>query len=326
MPRSPPSFGRGPVLEVGTHRLVFGAGRLDRAGQADAEAAVAAALEGGVRHLDVAPAYGDGACETRLGHALRGVHRARYSLTTKVGRLAGAGGGPVFDYGAEAVRRCLHDSLARLGVDHVDGLILHDLSARWHGDVLEARIAEALDGAWPAMEALRAEGVVRVLGLGVNDIAVSERFLRQVPLDFLMLAGRTTLLDRSAITSGVIALAEARGVPVIAAAPFNSGILAKGSAHPAATFFSQPIPDPIRRAARDIEAVCADWQVPLTAAALQFGLRHPGVHAIAAGFETATQVEAAFAALAVEIPDAFWQALPADAGRAEARAGLKAKA
>jgi aryl-alcohol dehydrogenase-like predicted oxidoreductase len=226
-------------------------------------------------------------------------------LSTKVGRLLVAGepsplfrGAPptaaVFDFSAEGVRRSLTESLERLGLDRVDLALIHDPD-----DHLEQALAEA----YPALAALRAEGVVRRIGVGMNQWQALARFVRETEVDCVLVAGRYTLLDRSA-GDELLPLCATRGCTVFAAGVFNSGLLAGGT-----TFDYAPASNELVARARELAATCARWGVPLKAAALQFPLRHPAVESVLVGCRTAAEVDEDLALLRVPIPAALWDEL-----------------
>ncbi|MEJ3747247.1 aldo/keto reductase [Actinomycetes bacterium KLBMP 9797] len=262
----------------------------------DAISTVEAAWAGGIRYFDTAPFYGAGLAERRLGRALRGRPRGDYVLSTKVGRLVrpGPGAGPsvflgpptdhcVWDFSADGVRRSLDDSLGRLGVDRVDVVFIHDPYD--HGEA-------ALDEAYPALAALRAEGVVSAIGVGMGDAAMLARFVAETDLDVVMIAGRYTLLDDVAGAELLPRCLE-RGVSAICVSLFD-GLLA-GGVHTG--------PRHSGRAER-VLAACRERGVPVAAAAMRFPLTHPAVAGIAIGCHTADQVRANLAA--------FHQPLPPD--------------
>lgn len=292
--------------------LSFGASRIVDATQEGASATVHAALAAGMDHVDTAPFYGLGESERRTGRALAGTS-APFTLSTKVGRLIRVGEDgaprPIFDYTYDGAQRSLEESLGRLDRDRVDMAILHDVSRRWHGDRTDAVFDEAIRGTYRALERWRAEGVVKAIGIGVNDCATCLRALREANFDFLMLAGRTTLLDQEGFDQVLPECAE-RGVGVIAAAPFNSGILAIG-ARPGATYFSQQPTAEVLERTRRIEAVCALHEVPLRAAALQLSLRHPVVSTVLAGYRSVVEVRDNLALVGRLIPEVFWNDLRA---------------
>jgi len=298
---------------------------------AEAFAVVEAAWAAGLRYFDTAPHYGFGLSEKRLGAALAVLDPAGEAIvSTKVGRRLDPAPMPdltalrqgfvspepfesVFDYGYDAVMRSHETSLKRLRRGSVDILLAHDIGSYAHGDAHAARLREFLGGGLRAMRELRDVGAVKAIGLGVNETAVCEEVLGHCDLDVILLAGRYTLLEQSPLAS-LFPLCASRGVRVIAGAPFNSGILARGvrNAPPAPYEYGAPPAAVIDRVGR-IEDLCAQFGVPLAAAALQFPLRHPVVEAVVPGMATVAEVEAALAWIAHPLPDALWSAL-ADAG------------
>ncbi len=272
----------------------------------------------GLRYFDVAPLYGVGLAEHRLGACLRRVDRRSVVLSTKVGRLldaqpggpaAGASGGAYpfsfhYDYSYDATLRSLEYSLQRLGTNAIDIVLIHDVNRRWQGDMLEQRYAEAMNGAYRALHELRAAGSIKAIGVGVNDWGVLERFAADGDFDCFMLAGRYTLVDHTSLDTFMPEMAR-RGIGVLMAAPFNSGILATG-ARPGATYFYQPAePDIAARVAR-IEAVCARHGVAIAAAALQFPLAHPAVASVVTGMGNPHEAAQNLAHCRSVIPAAFW--------------------
>jgi D-threo-aldose 1-dehydrogenase len=273
----------------------------------------------GLRYFDTSPWYGRGLSEHRLGAFLRHRPREACVVSTKVGRLltplpAGADKPATtlpfagrFDYSYDATLRSVEDSLQRLGLARVDLLILHDLSPRWHGADLAQRYAEAMGGAHRALVALREQGLVRAIGVGVNDVTVCERCLADGDFDFFMLAGRLTLLDHAG-AAGLLEACVARGVGVLAAAPYNSGILATGATASARYFYQTAPPDIVERT-RALQAHCEAHGVPLGAAALQFALDHPAVVGVVPSYATPQQLAQACDWLATPIPSALWDTL-----------------
>jgi len=292
--------------------LAFGASGLGKTTLEAAIETVHAALAGGIDHIDTAPFYGLGESERRLRPALAQA-TLPFTLSTKVGRLLRPGSDgqtqPVFDYSYGGAEQSLDGSCVRLGRDRVDLAILHDVSRRFHGERTDAVFDEAMAGAYRAMDDWRRAGTVKAIGIGVNDCATCLRALREADFDFLLLAGRLTLLDYEGFAE-VLPEAQARGVGVIAAAPFNSGILAVG-ARPDATFFYQPASPAILARTRKIEAICARHSVPLPAAALQFPLLQPAVSCVLAGYRSVEEVRQNVAHAQRAIPAAFWEDLRA---------------
>ena len=286
----------------------------------DARAAVDAAWDGGIRTFDTAPHYGLGLSERRLGAALRHRPRDEYVISTKVGRLLHPARPPYgrdtegftvpadhvreFDFSADGMRRSLEASLTRLGMDRVDIALIHDPDD--HGE-------QALREAYPALEKLREQGCVRVIGAGMNQAAMLTRFVIETDVDVVLVAGRYTLLDKSAADTLLPAALE-RGVAVIAAGVFNSGLLA--SPGPGTTYDYQAAPDALVARAEHLERVCAGYGVPLRAAAARFPLTHPAVASVLIGARSAAEVTDALGLREVDIPAELWADLGAGGGQA----------
>lgn len=311
------------TVEVSTLGLGCGpiGGLFGRVDEAVASATVAAALDAGISYFDTAPLYGHGLSEHRLGTGLRPA-RNRAVISTKVGRLlrpAGPGGpvsgmfrealpfDVVYDYSRDGILRSLEDSLQRLGTDRVDILYVHDVSRRWLGDAVEVRFRELMDGGYPALAELRAAGVVGAIGAGMNDTDMLTRLAAAADFDVFMLAGRYTLLDQSGLDTLFPACA-ARAISIVAAGPFNSGILATGARAGAKFFYADAPAEVLDRTLR-IETVCADHGVPLATAALQFALRHPVVASVATGMVSPDEVARNVAAFTAPVPPALWSDL-----------------
>jgi D-threo-aldose 1-dehydrogenase len=297
----------------------------------DARAAVDAAWAGGIRTFDTAPHYGLGLSERRLGDALRDRPRDEYVICTKVGRLldpapggmAGgesAGGrvpgGPAdgdtegfavtaryvrrFDFSADGVTRSLEASLARLGLDRVDIALIHDP---------DDHAEQAFREAYPALEKLRAAGVVRAIGAGMNQAELLTRFVTDTDVDVVLVAGRYTLLDQSAVAE-LLPAALRRGVSVIAGGVFNSGVLAAPGA--GATYDYQVAPAALLERAGRLEETCARFGVPLRAAAARFPLTHPAVASVLIGARNAGEIADALRLRTLDIPAVLWESLAAN--------------
>jgi D-threo-aldose 1-dehydrogenase len=290
----------------------------------DAIATVRHAWSLGVRYFDTAPLYGYGASERRFGKALADQPRDGFVLSTKVGRLVrdvaailpGADidrqmldgredayyvfRDPVrivFDYSADGVRRSLVESLERLGLDRIDIALIHDPDDHWR---------EAIEGAWPALDRLRAEGVIRAVGAGMNQSAMLTRFVRETSIDVVLVAGRYTLLDQGALDDLLPACLE-RGVGVLVGGVMNSGVLA--DPRPGATFNYGPAAPEIVDRARRIGEVCERHGVPLRAAAMQFPMAHPAVVSLVAGVRSVAHLDEYPALLGYPIPADLWSEL-----------------
>jgi D-threo-aldose 1-dehydrogenase len=292
---------------------------------ADAFATVTAAWRGGMRYFDTAPHYGFGLSEQRLGAALADLDPAGEAIvSTKVGRLLdpvasparerhgfvdGAPFEPRFDYGRDAVLRSMDHSLQRLRRDRINLLLAHDLGSLTHGEDADAHMRSFLDGGYAAMRELKEQGAIDAIGIGVNETAVCEFLLARIDLDFILLAGRYTLLDRSA-AERVFPLCLEKGVRVIAGGPYNSGILAAPLAAQANPHYDYEAPstDVWQRAAA-IEQLCLSQGVQLPVAALQFPLRHPAVASVVVGLSSPGEVEDALERIDAEVPAMLWSAL-----------------
>ena len=301
---------------------------------ADSEAGgiVAAALADDCRVFDTAPHYGNGLSEHRIGQALRGVDRAAFMLSSKVGRLLEPdAGAPVdqngyvqvlpfrqhWDYSAAGVRRSVQDSLQRLGLARLDVAYVHDCDAQTHGERYPAVLHQVVHEALPELRRMQAEGLVGAIGLGVNDVQVCLDLLAQADLDCLLLAGRYSLLDHSALPA-LLPLCVQRGVQIALGGVFNSGILATGVRAGLARgdvprFNYAPAARKWMERTAAIEALCAQFHVPLRAAALQFPLAHPAIRVVVLGAQQVAHWSDAGAMLRTPIPGGFWQALQAQA-------------
>ncbi|MEV5506676.1 aldo/keto reductase [Streptomyces orinoci] len=298
-------------------RLGFGAATIGNLYRAVTEEAAAEALDAawqlGVRYFDTAPHYGLGLSERRLGSALAGRPRHEFVVSTKVGRRLDPRDAPVndleeggyavesclrrvWDFSADGVRRTLDDSLSRLGLDHVDVVYIHDP---------DDHVEEALSGAYPALAALRDQGVIRAIGIGMNQWEVPARFVAETDIDVVMLAGRYTLHEQPALEELLPRCVE-RGVRVVAAAVFNTGLLSATEIGDDARYnFTSAPRGPILRARRLAE-VCRRHDVALPHAALQFPLAHPAVEAVVVGARSAQHIADDAGWLATPIPDALW--------------------
>jgi D-threo-aldose 1-dehydrogenase len=293
------------VLGVGSTAL---AGMFDPVPEPEALATLRAAADGGLRYFDTAPQYGHGLGEQRVGRALRELGRDRFIVSTKVGKLLRPGR-IEFDYSHAGALRSVDQSLERLGLERIDMLFIHDVNRKYHGEAVEQRYREAMAGAIPALAGLRRAGTVKAIGVALNELDICARFVREAELDAVMLPARYTLLDQSAAAE-LLPLCEARGVAVLVAAPFDSGILATG-AEAGARYNYAPAPPAIVERTRLIESVCRRHGVALAAAALQFPLAHPAVAGVVAGMRSPREVEANLALMRADIPEAFWADLKA---------------
>ncbi len=310
-------------------RMGFGGAPLGnlyrKVAEEDAQAALQAAYDGGLRYFDTAPQYGLGISERRFGEALRRFGRDGVTLSTKVGRLledcapdevtpAAFVDVPqkriVYDYTYDGVMRSHEASLERLGVDAVDILLVHDVDVFTHGsrEASDAKVRELFDGGgYRALEDLRAAGRVKAIGAGVNEWQVCETLLGLGDFDCFLLAGRYTLLEQEALES-FLPLCVKRDVGIILGGPYNSGILATGAVA-GARYNYEPAPPDILERVRRIEDICTAHGVRLIEAALQFVMGHPAVRTVIPGAVSAAEVEANLALFSRHIPEAMWNDL-----------------
>jgi D-threo-aldose 1-dehydrogenase len=271
----------------------------------------------GIRYVDTAPLYGHGLAERRIGAALREEPRTDLVISSKVGRLLRADAprdesqyvdgepfytdvpatGPVWDFSYDGVRTSLEESLDRLGLDSVDILHLHDPDDHYE---------EASTTAYAALRDLRSEGTVKAIGAGMNRTTVLTTLVENCDLDLVLLAGRYTLLDQSAM-SDLLPACHRHGTKVVAGGVFNSGILLEPS--PRARYDYVPAPAEIVEKAQRIKAVCDRHTVPLAAAAIQFPFAHPQVASVLIGARSVDELAMDLNLLQVTIPDTLWHDL-----------------
>lgn len=280
------------------------------------------ALNAGISYVDTAPHYGQGLSERRVGQAL--INRPGLTLSTKVGRVLtpvtpapppgterhgfidGDPFEPHFDYSYDGVMKSFEDSLHRLGRDRVDILLAHDLGTVTHGDNAGNHMKAFQDGGLRAMHDLKAQGLVKAIGLGVNEWQVCEDVLANADLDAILLAGRYTLLEQGALDS-FLPMCERRGISVIIGGPFNSGILVDGTHYDYGR-----IPADVCSQVTALKKVCMAHDVPLAAAALQFPLAHPAVACVIPGMADVLQVKSNLALFQHVIPSGLWADLKAE--------------
>ena len=290
----------------------------------DAVAMVEHAWSIGIRYFDVAPLYGYGSAERAVGAALAGRPRDEYVVSTKVGRLVRAAGEGdreddydqqaqgdrqdafyadtggrrmVFDFSREGVLRSVEASLARLGLDRIDILFIHDPDRHWQA---------ALEGAYPALEELRAAGTVGAIGAGMNQSAMLSRFADETDMDVFLLASRYTLLDQDALPE-LLPRCLARGIAVEVGGVMNTGVLV--DPQPTSHFDYRPASDEVIARARRIGEVCDRHGVSRRAAAIQFPLAHPAVTGLITGVRTPAHLDDYPVSMRLPIPAALWHEL-----------------
>jgi D-threo-aldose 1-dehydrogenase len=288
---------------------------------AQAENALRAYWDHDGRYVDTSPFYGYGRSEMRVG-AFAGEHPG-IAISTKIGRVlrpltsdddtsqlrkGGLPFWPSFDYSYDGAMRSLEQSCLRTGLIRFDIVLIHDLDVGYHGKEFERLFDSCMNGAYRALRELRDAGDIKAIGVGVNETAVAKAFIEAGAFDCVMLAGRYTLLNHD---DGVVSLFDScvrSNVGILAAGVFNSGILATGATE-AASYDYRPAPPERRARVAEIEAVCAQFGVPLPAAAIQFVQAHPAVASVVLGSMSADEVRQNVAHSRHAIPQAFWQSL-----------------
>jgi D-threo-aldose 1-dehydrogenase len=267
--------------------------------QAHWDELVTRVLAGPNPFIDTAALYGAGLSETRLGAALRGVPREHYRLASKAGWDTRSGT-PRNDFSRDFIRRSVEASLQRLGLDYLDIVHVHDP---------DCCPRQALDEAFPALYALRDQGVIGAVGAGMNQWPMLANFAREADVDCFLLAGRYTLLEQSALP--LLDLCAEKGIALFLGGVYNSGVLATGPVPGARYNYAPAAPDVLERARR-LEAACARHGVALPAAALQFALAHPAVRTLVIGCNTPAEFASALAGVDAPIPAALWAELRAE--------------
>lgn len=285
-----------------------------------------AAHASGLRYYDTAPLYGHGLSELRLGSGLRRFSDPSTTVSTKVGwRLKPTFGGPADaglfrdvtafsrfnDYSYDGTMRSFEDSLSRLGAQRVDILLIHDVDRRNQGDRLPEVFRAAMAGAYKALLSLREQGLIKAIGCGLNEWEACQQFAEAGDFDCFLLAGRYTLLEQDSIKH-FLPLCERRGIGIVLGGPYNSGILASGAVK-GAWFDYAPATEAVLSKVADIEAVCARYNVPLKAAALQFPLHHPCVASVIPGAHSPAELGENLRMLRTPIPADLWRDLKSKA-------------
>jgi len=299
-----------PLMGIGT--ATFG-GMYTPIQVRDAEMVVDEAIKLDIPYFDTAPHYGKGVSETRLGSALKKYPRDSYVISTKVGRIlvpaldaddsdfkdADSSVERIFDFSASGAERSLKDSLERLGKDFVEIVFIHDPD-----DYPDQAIAEA----YPALAKMREQGIIKNIGVGMNQPEIPTRFVKETDIDIVLIAGRYTLLDQSAQRE-LIPAALSRGVHVVAAGVFNSGILANPVA--GAHYDYAPASPQILARAQAIAAFLKERDIAIERAALQFPLRNPGIKSLLVGCRSAEEVRKNTEFFNDPVPESIWEELEA---------------
>lgn len=289
-----------------------------------------AAWDAGVRYFDTAPFYGYTRSEHRLGIQLADRERDSFVLSTKVGRLlqpdASVAPGdddwatpypfrPHFDYSYGGIMRSFADSLQRLGQARIDILYIHDIGRATHGDAhLEHWQQLTTGGGFRALGELRANGVIKAVGLGVNEWEVIHDSLQEFDLDIAMLANRYTLLEQHSLT--LLDECQECGTAIVSAGVFNSGVLVGKN-----KFDYAAVPPDVVARVKALQATCAEFSVALPAAAIQFPMAHPAVISCVVGTRNPAQFVQNQTWFEQAIPVELWLALR-ESGLIDAQAPL----
>lgn len=288
---------------------------------ADADATLAGAERCDFSWFDVAPLYGYGRAEERLGRFLRRFGHAGKIVATKVGRVLEPAPSaqvhahfvsplqyrPVFDYSPAGIERSYDESLRRLGLDRVQILLLHDIDRPHHPRRHRPVVKQLLDEALPTLHRLKADGRVDAIGLGIGEWDVGYEILANADIDCVLLAGRYTLLDQSAFTSGFLDACARRGVGVLAGGVFNSGFLAGGT-----TYDYHPASEELVKRRDHLSVLCHRYGVRLAAVALQFSAAHPAIASLVVGARSVEETEAIMKWKRVVVPEDLWNSLRTD--------------
>ena len=285
------------------------------------QATVLAALDSGINFIDTAPLYGHGNAERMIGSALNKTNK-EYVISTKVGRvlkkfapeeIAGKVDGlaafigvdptifPVFDFSRDGILRSIQESLERLNISSIDIALIHDA---------DDRIDEAIKNSYPVLDELRSQGVIKGIGVGMNICSYATKAVKEMDLDVILIAGRYSLLDQSA-QEVLFKECLKKQTGVMVGGVYNSGVLANPTLE--STYNYVPVTPEILSKVKQIQALLLDFDISLTAAAIQFPLRHPAVTCVLTGSRSVTELNANIKDFDQTIPDAAWKALE-DAG------------
>ena len=280
-------------------------------GEDRARATLNAIFDGPIPFLDTSRNYGMGESEKRIGDAIRarGGLPKGLVISSKLDRNMTNG-----KFDGERAQQSLEESLKALGVSSIDLLHLHD--PEYASDLNDVT---KKGGALGALFRMKEQGLCKAVGLAAGRTDVMIPLLRDYDFDALISHNRFTLLNRQG--TEMFELAKSRNIAVINAAPYASGILAKGAAKQP-LFAYMPAGDDIKSRANAIEAACAKYAVPMGAAALQFSMKSPLVASTICGVSSPERVQQTIDWANFEIPDALWkelEAIPFDMDDPEAK-------
>ena len=281
------------------------------------QATILAALDSGINFIDTAPLYGHGNAERMIGSVLSKTNK-EYVISTKVGRvlkkfapeeIAGKVDGlaafigvdptifPVFDFSRDGILRSIQESLERLNISSIDIALIHDA---------DDRIDEAIKNSYPVLDELRSQGVIKGIGVGMNICSYATKAVKEMDLDVILIAGRYSLLDQSA-QEVLFKECLKKQTGVMVGGVYNSGVLANPT--PESTYNYLPVTPEILSKVKQIQELLLEFNISLTAAAIQFPLRHPAVTCVITGSRSVTELNANIEDFDRDIPDAAWNAL-----------------
>ena len=309
-----------PKIDISISKLALGTaplgGLFTSVPESQAEETILSAINSGISYFDTAPLYGYGNAERRLGSALRKSGKP-FVISSKVGRVLNQidpvtkstddslgsyvdvdpNLTPIFDFSRDGILRSIEDTLKRTGLSRIDIAYIHDA---------DDRIGEAIEKSYPVLSELRSQGVLSGIGVGMNYCAPSVRAVKEMDLDIILIAGRFSLLDQSAQDELFVECMKKK-TGVVIGGVYNSGILAnpiKG-----ATYDYEPARDELIERAIAIREILSKFNIPLTAAAIQFPLRHPAVTAVLTGSRSVAELQANINDFDREIPQSAWDAI-----------------
>ncbi len=278
-------------------RFGLGAAHISEGSTENAIEIVHAAYDRGIRLFDTSPIYGYGKSEGHLGEALAGIKRESYIMSSKVGRLILPDGSACHDFGKDIILTSLEQSLKKLKTDYLDILHIHDPDNHYQ---------QALTEAVPLLEDLRQQGVIKAIGVGMNQWQMLAEFAHHADLNCFLLAGRFSLLEQDALA--FLNLCQEKGISLILGGIYNSGILASDLSTPT-TYNYKPAPKHLLDKAQKIASICNEFNVPLNVAAIHFPYLHKAVSSVVVGAQSAKEVKANLDGLKVAVPIELWQAL-----------------
>lgn len=232
---------------------------------------VRAALDVGMNFIDTAPFYGRGMSEVLLGIILRDVPRDSYVLQTKLGRYDKNH----FDFSAKRVAESIDVSLHRLGTDHLDIVLCHDI------EFVDLR--QIIDETLPALRKEQAKGKVRYVGISGYPMKIFTTILNQAPLDVVMSYNHFTLQNTQ--FADLVPFLKSKQVGILNAAPFSARLLTNDPLPP-----WHKAPPEVRAVAQAAAKVCIDRGTDLAKLALQYSLTNPDMSSCVTGSANPTRV------------------------------------